>query len=356
MFPSERQGWERIRELHPAQVEQVFGNVLQVLRPHMCGCSLMVVGSFSDGRAEYIVRGKQVLFASDIDLLLIVPDGRKDVLRSRHTVSSALRTVATTVSGVDGSFHIGLRYRFVSELPDFGWKCASLGYDFLHHGLVIHSGCPLDVKRTTGRFGVGHCAENLCSKLWVILRYADPRRHALTFGAPRRKVERALECMDASVRYLNAWTRHAGSTAEVFRTDALAGSVARRVAQYGRLARALTEKVPELCVEASANEEFDFFRVAGAECVLLPRFLIALLRLGWRLGRGQPHKWEREQIETMAEQLGLGQSAGRKRQEDGLELFWRMRQSMAAKRMALSPLFRRDRGPTFLRSLIRVSA
>jgi hypothetical protein len=294
---------------------------------------LVVLGSFSNGQARWLRRSGTVVFVSDIDLMVVTPSAALDaIVANRDTITAGVARVERSVERLDHGFHIGVRYRSYAELGGFVQKTASVGYSFWEKARWIIDPDDSEVGSAGSEFGVGHCAENLCNLLLVALRYSRPLLE--------RCVLRALVCMAASVDYL---VQRQGSIGGV---GGERGSACpdERLRHYGEVAVRLAQEYPAHCAAASHNEEFDFFRVSLCEPALLPRLLVKLLALASNAGNESLDGKCAVAAEAIAREMGV--SAG-----TGEGAFARLLYSLAARRMDVSALFRRDRGPSYLASL-----
>ena len=342
--------WASLEAEHPPEIVRLFKDIVASVHTEIQACRLLIVGSFSDGTANYFLRSDCIECLSDIDLLVVLRDGEMQVLSRRGVISKKLDTLTRTLVSRYWGLKIGVRYRFESEIPNFALKCESLGYSVAKSGITLCGDPELNLASSDIDFDVGHAAENLCSKLWTIVRYVDlPDREDYSREVGVRAADRAEQCMSATVQYASRRAR--GASSEMVPTgwpgadtDRLSG-LQYVIDFYGCLATKIAENRPLTCRAASRAEEFDCFRVTGNHPGKLPRALVSMLR--FLCNYNQHQGVAAESIRTAARILGLGQAMDAK--GDSPEgLYYQLRYEIARKRMAMSPLFRRDRGPTFL--------
>ncbi len=346
----EKQAWAFIHARYPLAVNKLLRDVVEEISPLICDSSIVLVGSFSDGRARYILNGNSVRYLSDIDLVVVTRGSVETLITRRSAISLCVDRLASSLVTSGPTFHIGIRYRSESELPTFAHKVTTLGYLFWQRALWLRETFPVDFGLKHGTFGIGHCAENICSKLWVVLRYLAPHRMTNEAESFPWVIRRAVECMWASMKY-HRWlgTRSINSQVEDSQASCFNKSVAKDLVMTGRIATQIAQNFKDQCLEASHDEEFDFFRAAQADCALLPQLLLTLLDLGWRLDDGRPAGDVGRRAYRLARCLDL--SIEPEQCLDELHTYYRVRYLLAAQRIALSPLFARDRGPEFLNSL-----
>lgn len=336
---SGKRAWDFLQKSYPPHVESIFRAIAEELRPILPGCGLAVLGSFSTARARWLMRDGKVMFISDIDLMATTQeDELEDVLLRRDIVTSRLAGIAKSVEKFDQGFHIGIRYRSYPELSAFVQKTASVGYPFWRKTLWILEGNWRTPLIPRNDFGPGHCAENICNMLWVVLRYMRPPLW--------RSATRAIECMQASVDYLSK--RISATSAPLGQPSARHDieSLKAILLHYGQMALDMAQEYPVSCRKASRDEEFDFFQVAPNDPALLPKFLMAQLNLAWHLDKGRQGGVYLTELINLATRLGL---CVENTSNEGMA-FENLRYYMAVKRMETSPLFNRDRGPGYLAS------
>ncbi len=334
---SGKRAWDFLHKSYPPCIESIFRAIAEELRSVLPGCGLSVLGSFSTATARWLMRGGKVMFISDIDLMATTQEDKlEDVLLKRDIVTSRLAEIAKSVKKFDQGFHIGIRYRSYNELNAFIQKTASVGYPFWHNTLWILEGSWRTPLIPRNDFSPGHCAENICNMLWVVLRYSRPPLW--------RSATRAIECMQTSVNYLS---NRIGTTSappaqpsERHNLESLKANLLR----YGQMALDMAQEYPGSCRTASRDEEFDFFRVAPNEPTLLPKFLMALLNLAWDLDKKSRGSIYLRKVISLAPKLGLCVETS---SNEGMA-FENLRYYMAVKRMGTSPLFNRDRGTCYL--------
>ena len=341
-----------IRDLdtaHGSEITQLACVISERLRPHLEGCTLLLVGSFSEGVGRVVRSGTHSRFVSDVDLVALLPDDG-DMLSWREAVSEEIYEIIRAAGPQVRDLKIGLRYRFEREFGDFDLKCRSLGYPISESAVALFGRRKVPSARSNLRFGPGHAAENLCSKIWAIVRYADL---PLTSSARRlllHRTQRAEQCMRSTIRFMSTRRSHeswdVALKAGTGTPPGLRAQLQRVSRVWGSLALCLAADFPEACLRASEAEEFDIFRVAGQNGTALVRLLLLLLefitdpdseRLAEQLRAGDPG-------------LALGlEGAGE--HPTPISRYRQLRYAFAARRMATSPLFARDRGPAFLQQL-----
>jgi hypothetical protein len=347
-------GWREICRIHSKEIIHLFSSIVESLGQLISGCSLLVVGSFSDGTAKYLFDGNRVKFNSDIDLLLVAPDNRQDILSKRETISSRLGLLSSSVEPTNRKFHIGLRYRFVSELPDFALKCKSLGYDFDQKALTILSNGLTEYGESKVQFDVGCAVENFCSKIWTIIRYVDLDFSQESTEIYSRIVARAKACMDATMLFAGGGPWSGGQNKihpQNVGIQVLEDQIAEICTVYKDVINHTAKNNLSECVSASSAEEFDFFRLSNDRPEWLARILFGLLELV----RCSYLRIDcRPALNTISEYSRLLNLDGGSMSLDFKDLedaYYPVRYALAEKRMMLSSLFRRDRGPNFLSSL-----
>lgn len=348
--------WEKLHSYHPAEVVTLFRKIVDNLRPLISGCNLLVVGSFSDGTAKYFHSEKGIQYFSDIDLLLVVPDKIKDILDRRDIISSRLNLLSSCLETTHGRFHIGLRYRFSSELPDFALKCESLGYKFVKHALTIFANYTIKLETSKTKFTLGHTSENLCSKLWAIIRYinldfsnkANNRYYIQT-------INRANSCMNATLAYSirELYTKISIDNLCKNSTDVhtLDNHILEILTNYSSTVSKLVKINRNLCISISENDEFDFFRVSNGKPEILADILLLLLELIRDAYLNKNDENKLSYFYEYAKIINLGEETSLHNLLYTRNIYYSIRYKIAEKRITLSPLFKRDRGPKFLASL-----
>ena len=99
----------------------------------------------------------------------------------------------------------------------------------------------------------------------------------------------------------------------------------------GQLAARLADRDPEACVDAAADEEFDFFRVARTKPQLLPRLLTDTLRLAWDIGTEYADARCRD-LMPICREMGLQVTRG----ANADSFFRQLRYAVAVRRVEMS--------------------
>lgn len=345
----ESRAWNFIRERYPTSVNVLMRNIVEELCPLIGNSSIVLVGSFSDGRANYIQEGKTVRYISDIDLVIVTRDSIKTIIERRSMISLRLAHLANSLVTSGPTFHIGVRYRKETELPAFAHKVTTLGYPFWQRALWLKSTFPVDYHPGTNPFGIGHCTENICGKLWVVIRYLSPQRGTNRTEASRMVSQQALQCMLESLKYLRRKDSRKMQSLEGWILEpCFVGNVVNNVVRMGRIAERLAQEYQDQCIDASLDEEFDFFRISRKDCKLLPQLLLTLLHLGWKLNNNYAGDVAKRAIRLAC---CMGIPIIPQQNIDDLRTYYSIRYALAEQRITFSNLFARDRGPEFLNSL-----
>ncbi len=171
MSAREEASWAWMEEHYPRGVVMLFRRLVLELKEFLRDDSVLLVGSFSTGKALYFQKGDDVSYVSDIDLLVITSKPIGSVLAKGKTIWCRIEGIARSVRAGGSGFHIGIRYRTVVEVPCFAKKVTSLGYEFWDRALWLIDCFDIPRSDVAQDFHVGHCAENLCRKLWCMIRY-----------------------------------------------------------------------------------------------------------------------------------------------------------------------------------------
>lgn len=350
-----KSSWKEIEKKYPTGITQLFSNIVLELKPVITCCTLIVVGSFSDSTAEYFITPQGIKYSSDIDLLLVTHNENTPVLNNREFISACLNSLASKLPMVDNGFHIGIRYRFNCELPDFALKCQSLGYHFDRHPLVLYSGYQINLGRSDIVYTDGHSAENVCSKLWAILRGLDFSPSSKLWGYYSRVVSRAKACIRSTLEYSNSKLGTSyyikGLNTHFTPIEMLPRELIHLVSYSHTMISGVVSNNPDLCIAASKDEEFDFFRVSNGQPLMLLKILCLMIDL---VAKSMVQKTTKDEMLLLcqyARMFNLCSDCTYECQVSAEKVYYRIRYKLAEKRMILSPLFNRDRGPQFLSSL-----
>jgi hypothetical protein len=290
--------WRFLEASYPVDVVALFRAIAHEVARILPECGLAVLGSFSRGTAQIQGNRDGLVFVSDVDLLATMrASDLPSVLTRRSEVESALAGIESQVRGCDRGFHIGLRFRSYAELGGFIQKLASVGYDLERDACWIvspHSDAAYIVQDD---YGPGHCAENICNMLWVVLRYSLPSLW--------RRAERANECINAAVRYLPSAYGSIAREAIATAVNQDRRELQTLLLRAGEFAVFLSESEPASCQAAAQDEEFDCLRASTDRPSLVPRFLVAALRTAWNLEQGCQTDPDWHEARRLAQQLGL---------------------------------------------------
>lgn len=351
----EKISWKKINNMYPAEIVKLLTTIVEKLKPIISDCNLLIVGSFSDGKAKYLITNKRIQYFSDIDLLLVMPDNMIEILNKQNIISSYLNTISSSIETAQEKFHIGSRYRFKNELPDFALKCESLGYKFDKYALTIYSGYSLELGASKVKFNLGNSAENICSKIWTIIRYIDLNFSHKLYDYYSRIIENAKKCMDATIEYSNkklntsfVIKKFKKNTGNLITLDS---QLEKIITIYSVILDHILKYNYDLCISSSKDEEFDFFRVSNGKPEVLVKILFLLLEIIRDSLLNKNNKDNLRLICKYARIINLCEKCVLNDSKITKNIYLCVRYKIAQRRILFSSLFKRDRGSDFLTSL-----